>query len=444
MKQKPSNEPESQSSLSRGLKALMAEIKILMAKRSFKNSVFLVLNTGFMTLSGFIFWAVVARTNTPADVGISASILSSILLIGMLSMVGLNYTMVRFLPGSKDPVELINSFVMLITCICFILTCLFLTGLQIWSPGLAFLQQNIIAMVSFGLFSLLWTLTNISEYIFIAGQMSKYVMYKNLIYAVLRISLPFVAAMLTMGVYGIVGSWGLAVLIALIVTVVFFLPKAQSNYRPSLIINTDLIKALSPYAFGSYLISLFGAGPRLILPILVLNVTGAEDNAYFFIAWSLAELVFSIPVATSLSLFSLGSNSSDTLYKDIDDSLKMTFLFILPAVLVFILAGHLILAIFGQSYSMHSLQLLQLLALSSLPSGINYIYSAVLRIKKKLGELTLIRGSIAVITLVSAYYIVPVYGIVAIGFVWAGIQTIFAVYSVIRLQGFKKGQHVQK
>lgn len=237
-----------------------------------------------------------------------------------------------------------------------------------------------------------------------------------------------------MGVYGIVGSWGLAVFISMIVAMVFFLPKVQSYYRPRASINASLIKQLVPYAFGSYSISLFSSGPRLLLPLIVLNVAGPSENAYFFIAWSLAELTFSIPVATSLSLFSTGSNSQDTLHKDIGKSLKITFLFIVPAVLIFILAGHWILLLFGQTYTTHSLLLLQILAFSSIPTAVNYIYSAVLRIQNKLRELTIIRGLIAIVTLVPAYYMVPIYGIVTVGVIWAGIQTILAIYSIVRLR----------
>ena len=434
LKQPSSNNPQSQRSLSNRLAVIFANTQELLTKRLYKDTIFLVINTLVMTLSGFIFWLVVARINTPEDVGISSTILSSILLIGLLSMAGLNYSMVRFLPNSKDPVSLINSCAMLTLGGCLLLSGIFLAVLKLWSPDLVFLQENVLALTCFALISLFWTLTSISEYIFIARQRSEYVLYKNSIYAVLRICFPFVAALFIMGAYGIVGAWGLAVFISLAVALVFFLPKVQSFYRPRASINAGLIKELVPYAFGSYSISLFSSGPRLLLPLIVLNVSGASENAYFFIAWSLAELTFSIPVATSLSLFSTGSNSQDTLHKDIGRSLKITLWFIVPDALIFILAGHWILLIFGQTYATHSLLLLQILAFSSIPTAVNYIYSAVLRIKNKLRELSIIRGLIAVVTLVAAYYLVPIYGIVAIGVVWAGIQTMLAVYSIVRLR----------
>jgi O-antigen/teichoic acid export membrane protein len=410
----------------------------LLTTRLFGTTLFLVLNTLVMTLSGFIFWIIVARMYTPEQVGISSTIISAILLIGLLSMAGLNFSMVRFLPSSNDPVNLINSCIILTLSACMLLTCSFVAGLKILSPSLIFIQESAPALIGFIVFSLFWTLTSISEYIFIARQRSAYVLYKNLIYAALRICFPLGAVLFSYSVFGIVGSWGLAVIIACAVMTVFFLPKVQSNYRPVVSMNSGLLKELIPYASGSYSVSLFSSAPRLLLPLVVLNVAGASDNAYFFIAWSLAELTFAIPVSTSLSLFSLGSNSQHTLQKDIVKSLKLTSLFIVPAALIFVLAGHWVLLIFGRVYATQSLLLLQILAVSSLPTAVNYIYSAILRITNKLPELIIIRGAIAIMILVAAYYLVPVYGIVVIGIIWLGIQTVVAIYSIISLRRFNK------
>jgi O-antigen/teichoic acid export membrane protein len=397
-----------------------------------------------MTLSGFIFWIVVARSYTPGDVGISSTIISAILLIGLLSMAGLNFSMIRFLPTSKHPVNLINSSITLTLGACLLLVCVFFAGLKIWSPSLAFLQESALALIGFLVISLFWTLTSISEYVFIAKLKSAYVLYKNLLYAVLRICFPLVAALFGLGVYGIVGSWGLAAVISCGIVFVLFLPKVQGDYRPRLSLQSGLIKELVPYASGSYSVSIFSAAPRLLLPLVVLNVAGASENAYFFIAWSLAELTFSIPVATSLSLFSVGSSSQDSLQNDIKKSIKLTFIFIVPVALIFILAGYWILLIFGQVYATESLLLLQILAISSLPTAINYIYSAVLRIKNRLPELIIIRSFITIIILISAYYLVPVYGIVAIGIIWIVVQIAVAIYSIISLYGFNKAQYLVK
>jgi len=50
--------------------------------------------------------------------------------------------------------------------------------------------------------------------------------------------------------------------------------------------------------------------PNMILPIMVLNVLGAEQAAYYYIAYAIAALLFMIPNAISMSLFVEGSHGS--------------------------------------------------------------------------------------------------------------------------------------
>ena len=53
------------------------------------------------------------------------------------------------------------------------------------------------------------------------------------------------------------------------------------------------------------------AAPNLILPIMVLNVLGAEQAAYYYIAYAIAALLFMIPGAISTSLFVEGSHGEE-------------------------------------------------------------------------------------------------------------------------------------
>ena len=49
----------------------------------------------------------------------------------------------------------------------------------------------------------------------------------------------------------------------------------------------------------------------MILPIMVLNVLGAEQAAYYYIAYAIAALLFMIPSAISMSLFVEGSHGEE-------------------------------------------------------------------------------------------------------------------------------------
>ena len=75
------------------------------------------------------------------------------------------------------------------------------------------------------------------------------------------------------------------------------------------------------------------AAPNLILPIMVLNVLGAEQAAYYYIAYAIAALLFMIPNAISMSLFVEGSHG-EALKRTVVKSLVTIFSLLVPAAAV--------------------------------------------------------------------------------------------------------------
>ena len=68
----------------------------------------------------------------------------------------------------------------------------------------------------------------------------------------------------------------------------------------------------------------------MILPIMVLNVLGAEQAAYYYIAYAIAALLFMIPGAISTSLFVEGSHG-EALKRTVVKSLVTIFSLLVPA-----------------------------------------------------------------------------------------------------------------
>ena len=178
--------------------------------------------------------------------------------------------------------------------------------------------------------------------------------------------------------------------------------------------------------------NLLSASLALILPLMVVNLLGAEQNAYFYIAWAIANLLSAIPGAVSRSLFAEGSHFEDKLKENATKSLKFTFLLLVPAVIVLILVGKWLLLAFGQSYSLNALPLLWILSLSSLPLAINHLYTSILRVKSRLKEFMAIWGFIALAVLLVSYLIMPASGIMGVGYAWLGARAAVAIYVLAR------------
>jgi len=203
-------------------------------------------------------------------------------------------------------------------------------------------------------------------------------------------------------------------------------------------LKLNLIKGMWQYSGANYLAHLFTAAPTMVLPIMVVNLLGPQQNAYFYIAWMIATLLLAIPAGISRSLFAEGSHFEDKLRENVIKSLKFTFLLLVPAIILLILIGKWLLLAFGQSYSANALHLLWILIISCLPLGINHIYTSILRVTGRIKELVVIWGFIAIAVLVVSYLIMPATGIIGIGYVWLGVQCVVAGYVLVSTRQLRR------
>ncbi|MBA7618541.1 hypothetical protein ES703_25871 [subsurface metagenome] len=370
---------------------------------------------------------VVARFYTEAEVGYSSAIISAASLIAILSLLGFNFSLIRFLPRAKKPKELINSCFTLSGLISLAIAGIFLATVDFWSPALAFIKGNAIFAATFIILTLILALSVLASTTFIAGRKAGFVLSQNTIHSLLKIPLPLLFV-LFFHAFGIVASWGIAFGVSLAVSLFVFLPKIQNDYKPIPTLKLNLIKGMWQYSGGNYLAHLFIAAPFMVLPIIVVNLLGPEQNAYFYIAWMIATLLSAIPLGVSRSLFAEGSHFEDKLRENTIKSVKFTFMLLIPAAILLALVGKWLLLAFGQSYSTNGLCLLWILIISCLPLGVNHIYTSILRVTGRIKELVAIWGFIAVGMLVVSYLVMPLVGIIGIGYTWLGIHSIVAIY----------------
>jgi len=196
----------------------------------------------------------------------------------------------------------------------------------------------------------------------------------------------------------------------------------------------SLLKNMWRYSGGNYLANLFMACPGSILPLMVVNTLSAEQNAYFYIGWMIAGLLFAIPASISISLFAEGSHFEDKLKENVARSLKFTYLLLIPAVIVLILVSKWLLLVFGQSYSANALHLLWVLSLSSLPLALSYIYTGILQVTGRIKELMAMWGFIVLAVLSVSYLIMPAVGIIGAGYAWLGAQALVSVYVLFAMR----------
>ena len=408
----------------------ISQLKQHLADPLYRNSLFLFANTLVTTSLGFFFWMVVARYYTAYEVGVSAAIISTINMLALISTLGMDTAIIRFLPKAKKPLEMINSSFILCGLVALIVVAIFLAGVEVWSPATGFVRENSMFIFAFVMFALFWPLSGILSSVFIARRRTEFALMKDTIFSLLKIPLPILLA-LFFHAFGIVSSWGIAAGIALIIALVLFLPRVQQSYKPQFRVNLSVIRDIWKYSAGNYFAHLFTSAPSLLLPIIIVNILSGEQNAYFYIAWTMASLLFAIPVAASQSLFAEGSHFEEQLAANARRSFKFILLLLIPAVILVVALGKWLLLLFGEAYSTNGLTLLWILGASSLFVGVNSTYYSILRVRGRIRELIAIRAFISIIVIVISSLITPEVGIVGIGYVWIGVQALVSVYVLL-------------
>jgi O-antigen/teichoic acid export membrane protein len=398
----------------------------------YRNALYLVMSFGVNALLGFVFWILATRFYSAEDVGLASAAISAVALLALLSGLGFDYGLIRFLPTSGE-----KSAAMLNTCLTIsgllsvIAALVFIAGLGIWSPVLLFLRQTPILIAAVVVFVAARTLYASLAGVFIAGRRSGYALAQNIVlYLIMLVTVITLASHTRLGIFA---ASGIGFLVAFLVSLSLFLPLVQQGYRPFLTIKRKVLDEIMPFSLANYLSALLWTAPGFILPLMVVNLLGAEPNAYFYVAWAIGSILSGVPQAVALSLFAEGSYDGRQLNRDTIRSLWFTGFLLLPLIVIIFLVGNKLLLLFGQAYSEKATSLLWILAVSTLPLSLNYIYFSRKRVERKMRSVIVLMAFVAVATLGLSYLLMPRMGILGVGVAWLSSQVIGSLMIVCKL-----------
>jgi len=410
-----------------GVIASKEGIRRLFQDSLYRNALYLMIANIVGVLLGFVFWIIVARFYAAEDIGLASATISATMLLASFAHLGLGIGLIRFLPcSSKSANSMINTCLTISAFSSILAAVIFVAGLGFWSPTLLFIRQNPIYLAAFVAFTIAVTLSTLTEQTFVAKRRAGFIVVKTLIFNLLKLPLPILLAVFFHS-FGIFASWGVSLGVALVVSLFLFLPRAQPGYYPTFAIKRQAVNEMLHFSFANYISSLLWAAPVYILPIMVVNLLGAELNAYFYIAWTIASILFMLPGAISTSLFAEGSSDEERLGFNTWRSLRLVFLTLVPAVIVILPFADKLLLLFGSSYSESAATLLRILALSALPLAINTVYLAIKRVEMKLRLIIGLTAFVAVATLGLSYWLLPRMGINGVGVAWLVSQGVMAL-----------------
>jgi O-antigen/teichoic acid export membrane protein len=396
-----------------------------------RNSLFLLTTHGIIGLFGFFFWRIAEGRYDTEAVGSATALVSAVLLLHTLARLGLDIGLIRFLPDETDKPAMINTSFTIVGLFSAVLALVFVLGVRIWAPALAFVRANAWYALLFILFTIAAGLVELlRQGVFVAYRRAQ---ASLAIEVVAGLRLPLLFASLSVGAFGIFVSWGLAGLAALVAGIVLVL-SIQRNYRPVPTIRRKVVSKMLRFSLGNYAAETFRELPGFVLPIIVVGVfaarmdveTGREMGAYFYIAWTVASVVMMISYATGSSLLAEGSLDPERLGANTARAMRFMLLLLVPAIVLVFLLGDRVLAWFGRDYSDNAFPLLRVLSISGIPIALNTIYVTQKRIQRKMRPVICIYAFVAVCTVGVGYALMERMDLLGIGVAWLASNCVVA------------------
>lgn len=395
----------------------------------YRNSIAIMLNTASGAIFGFLFWIVAARSMSSVDVGFATAIISVGTLITTLSKLGMDNGLIRFLPKSNNKDDLYSTTLIMTLAISTALTCVFIVLIDVLSPSLSFIKTGLFPLIVI-LYVTLNSINSIQNNAFIALRRGDLSFLQNLI---LGIRIPLLLYVAFLGVTGTISSYVVALLLTFIFGL-FVIHKLGVSFKFR--VNIEALKETLGFSLGNYTASIFSIAPSTIIPIMIVNTIGANNSAYFSIAYSIAGALAMIASSIGTSLFVEGSHNLP-LKENVIKSYKFIFILLVPAVILILLFGDKVLLIFNKEYAEQAFPILRLLTIATVFSAVTSIYISIKRIQKDIKAINILNFTASVLIIILGYLFLKIYGLSGIGYAWL-ITNAIICFIVISLVLFKE------
>jgi O-antigen/teichoic acid export membrane protein len=406
----------------------------------YRNGYALMLSAAITSGLGFVYWMLATRLYTPELVGLNSAVISAMFFVAGVAQLSLVSVMTRFIPrAGRATGRLVGAAYLLTLSVAACASLVFVWGLDIWSPALAFLGSSPLFTAWFVAATMMWCLFVLQDSVLTGLKQTLWVPAENAIFAIAKIVLlmlfatPFVS-------YGIFASWtvpGLAVVLP-ISGLIFWRLIPRHVHSTAAQAEPIAPPQIARYAASNYLGSMLSLAVTTLLPLVVVHRLGASANAYFAQPWLIASALQMVAGNMALSLTVEAVTDRTSLKAYTRRALVHTMRLLVPMVLLILIGAPYLLQIFGPDYAAEGSDLLRLLALGTLPNVINMLYLSVVRVQDRVVAIVLLQGALCVLTLGLSHFLIPMYGITGVGFAWVASQMLVAIFvTIANLRSFR-------
>ncbi|HXH27233.1 MAG TPA: oligosaccharide flippase family protein [Candidatus Acidoferrum sp.] len=376
------------------------------------NAFYLMASTLVVAGAGFVFWVVVAKRYDTTAVGLATTLLSVSNLLSLLGLAGFDTTFVRFLPGTLRKNEYINSGFIVVTVLTLILATVVGLILPLVSPSLGIVRSPW-AFASFVFFTVATGLNVLTNAVFLAYKRARYIFIINSLFSGFKVVLPLIIVGDAITIFTLSG---LAQLLGVILSIAWM--HRKFDYRFAFFFDHEAIKVVRKFSLSVYSSSILNLLPPTLLPLIIVADMGPKNAAFYYMAFTIAGVLYTIAYASTQSAFAEGSHDEKSLMSHVARAAKLIGVLLIPAAIITAVASHLLLTTFGKQYAGGATTLLQIFALSALPVAGYSALGAIFKVTKNLrAVVTMNIGYTAAIVSLSLW-LVPRMGLLGVGWAW--------------------------
>jgi O-antigen/teichoic acid export membrane protein len=370
---------------------------------------------------GFLYWAIAARLYPSEAVGLASAAVSAMFLIGNLSRLGLDVTLVHnlpLLPSAEQRRRIVASSLILTTVLGTFVGFIFVMQPFAAAETSDWLRGNGWLTIMFAVACGIWSMGLVLEPVLLVDENGDYVVRKNLSFSLVRLVMLIVLLPVVGHELGVFTSTSAGV-IAGIVVLIGLVPRSSTVFPLSVRRwLLDVRSVLGGYALGNYFSALVGGLPNWILPLIVAEKSGPDAAAYFYITWMIVTVLNTVASSLAQSLFTQGSQQGTASRELVLRAYGYGVIAIVAGAVGLLVAGDWILRIMGSAYAEAGGSLLRVLAVASVPYTIVQLYVSQLRLAGRLKVLNLVVAVLAGIALPGSYVLLERRQLAGVGIAW--------------------------
>jgi O-antigen/teichoic acid export membrane protein len=367
------------------------------------NSLFLIMNTGLMAGTGFLFWIVTTRLFSLSDVGKGTALISGASLIAQLALLGLNMGMNRFLPAARNRDALISSGLALVAAAGAVGAIIYILLTPLIAPTLAFVSKNLLLTIGFAGATGAIAVNTLTDNIFIALRKAKYtVLVDGVIGGFGKVALAFLVA--GAGAYGLFLASSIALVLASTASLllIFIAMRVRVDLREPL----KALKPLLRFSGANYVASLVNLVVGLANSLILLDRLGAPSAAIYFVVLQMVQIMYTAGIALEQTFLTEGSQVGADIPQLRRRALRLLALFFVASATIMIGIGRWLLLAFGHegAYYHHGYTTLIILVLAAGPLSVSSWFQTILRLAGKLRAIVVVNVTWALLSCAGVWF----------------------------------------